>query len=107
MRPGPPAKRGFQVDLGRYGPWAVVAGGSGGLGACCADRLAAQGCNLVLIGRKVEPLDAAADRARDAGVDVRALSLDLTAGDATDRVRQVTDDVDVGLLIYNAGANAY
>ncbi|HTZ51465.1 MAG TPA: short-chain dehydrogenase, partial [Spirochaetia bacterium] len=35
-----------------YGPWALVAGGSQGLGAAFADQVAALGLNLVLIARR-------------------------------------------------------
>jgi short-subunit dehydrogenase len=68
--------------------------------------LAADGINLVLMARKQEPLDetAAAVRAQH-GVEVRTLSLDLTAPDMLDKVRAATDDIDIGLLIYNAGAS--
>jgi short-subunit dehydrogenase len=95
------------VDLARYGPWTVIAGGSEGVGSAFAAKLASEGFNLVLIGRKVEPLEETAQQARAEGVEVRTLPLDLTASVMEDRVRAVTDDVEVGLLIYNAGANAY
>jgi short-subunit dehydrogenase len=95
------------VDIERYGPWAFIAGGSEGLGASFAEQLADQGFNLILVGRKPEPLEEVAERVRNASVEVRALSLDLTAPDMMERVRQVSDDVEVGLLICNAGANSY
>ena len=95
------------VDLERYGSWAVIAGGSEGLGASFAEMLAADGFGLVLLARKAEPLEETAAAARSAGADVRTLAVDLIAPDAIDQIRTVTDDVDVGLLIVNAGANAY
>ena len=95
------------MDRAQYGPWALIAGGSEGLGAAFADRLAHDGFNLVLIGRKVEPLEETAGRARVSGVEVRTLAIDLTAADLLPRIRTVTDDIEVGLLVYNAGANAY
>ena len=33
--------------VNRYGPWAVIAGGSEGIGSAFAERLAAQGINVV------------------------------------------------------------
>ena len=35
----------------RFGPWAVVAGGSDGIGAAFAEELARRGLHLVLIAR--------------------------------------------------------
>jgi short-subunit dehydrogenase len=94
------------MDAQKYGPWAVIAGGSEGMGRCLATRLAEAGLNIVLIARKAEPLEqTAADVRAKHGVEVRTLSLDLTADDMLDRVRTVTDDIDVGLLVYNAGAS--
>jgi len=41
----------------RYGPWAVIAGGSEGLGAEFAKGLAERGINLVLLARRQTVLD--------------------------------------------------
>ena len=93
------------LDSARYGPWAVIAGGSEGIGACIAAELAAAGINLVLLARKPGPLEAVADRLRaTSGVEVRTLGLDLTDSAILDKLRAVTDDLDVGLVVYNAGA---
>jgi short-subunit dehydrogenase len=91
----------------RYGPWAVIAGGSEGVGAALADQLARAGVNLVLIARRGGPLATTAEAVRTHGVDVRTLELDLTDADAVARIAMATDDLDVGLLVYNAGANTY
>jgi short-subunit dehydrogenase len=94
------------MDLQRYGPWALIVGGSEGVGAAFARKLAASGFKLVLIARKPGPLeDLKAELAED-GAEVRTLSVDLSEAGSIDRVRTVTDDVEVGLLIYNAGANS-
>ncbi len=95
------------MQLDRYGPWALVAGGSEGLGACFAELLAADGFDLVLVGRKPEALEETAARCRTAGREVRCLAVDLAAPDAAGRVANGCGDLEVGLLVYNAGANAY
>ncbi|MER5280253.1 SDR family NAD(P)-dependent oxidoreductase [Streptomyces sp. NPDC002809] len=95
------------IDKNLYGPWAVVAGGSEGVGASFAEQLADAGINLVLIARKPVPLNETADRVRAKGVDVRTLELDLLAPGAPAAVREATDGLEVGLLIFNAGANSY
>ena len=89
----------------KYGRWAVIAGASEGVGASLADQLAARGLDLVLIARNGTLLDDVAAGVRDRhGVEVRPLVLDLTVPDVGDRVAEATDGLEVGLLIYNAGA---
>ncbi|MYR07299.1 SDR family NAD(P)-dependent oxidoreductase [Gordonia sp. SID5947] len=95
------------IDVDRYGPWAVIAGGSEGVGAGFARLLADAGVNLVLIARKAGPLEDTATQMRRRGVEVRTLALDLTDPSSIEQIGSATDDIDVGLLIYNAGANSY
>lgn len=95
------------IDTNHYGPWAVIAGGSEGVGSAFADSLAQAGINVVLIARKLGPLGETANKVRAHGVQVRTLSLDLLLPDAVAQIRQVTDDLEIGLLIFNAGANSY
>ena len=94
------------MDLEKYGPWALIIGGSEGVGAAFARKLAAAGFKLVLVARKPEPLEDLAGELTAAGTEVRTVSADMSRPDAIDRVRGATDDVEVGLLIYNAGANS-
>lgn len=93
------------VDVSKYGPWAVIAGGSEGVGAEFARQLAGDGFNLVLIARKPGPLEDTARQCREIGAQVRVLPLDLIAPESTSRIVAETADVEVGLLVYNAGAN--
>lgn len=91
----------------KYGPWAVVAGGSEGVGAAFAHHLAEAGINLVLIARKPEPLAETAAAVEARGVEVRTVQADLLDPEALSAIREVTDGLEVGLLIFNAGANSY
>lgn len=93
------------MDLNRYGPWALIVGGSEGVGAAFARKLAGEGFKLVLVARKPEPLAQLAEVLTAEGAEVRTISVDLSKPDALDQVRSVTDDIEVGLMIYNAGAN--
>lgn len=75
------------------------------MGASFARLLASAGINLVLIARKPGPLEEVAREARThSSVQVRTLQLDITQPDLLDRICAVTDDLDVGLMICNAGA---
>lgn len=99
-------KTSVSISPEKYGPWAVIAGGSEGIGACIAQQLAKSGINLVLVARKVEPLETIAASIRgQTSAAVRLLALDLTDAAMLDRIRAATDDVEVGLLVYNAGAS--
>jgi uncharacterized protein len=90
----------------KYGPWAIIAGASEGIGASLADQLAARGVNLVLIARNVPLLNEVATRAREEyGVQTRVVVQDLTDPDITARLADATAGLDVGLVIYNAGAS--
>jgi len=90
-----------------YGAWALVAGGSDGLGLAFADEIAARGVNLLLVARRQGPLDAAADDLRGRhGIKVRTLSLDLGVADAARQLEAATADLDLGLVVFNAGAES-
>jgi short-subunit dehydrogenase len=91
------------VSKEHHGPWAVLVGGSEGIGEELAKKLAAIGINLVLVARKPEALAATSAKARTAGVEVRTLSYDASASDLLERIRELTDDVEVGLLVHNVG----
>ena len=90
----------------RYGPWAVIAGGSEGVGAEFARGLAERGVNVVLLARRQAALDQVAAVIRDdTGVEVRSVVVDLAEDDAVATIVAATDDLDVGLLMYCAGAD--
>ena len=89
----------------QYGPWALIAGGSEGIGLEFARRLAAEGINLLLLARTEATLQAAAEQLREKfNVEVRTASVDLTADNLDQQVAELTDDLEIGMLIYNAGA---
>jgi uncharacterized protein len=89
----------------RYGPWGIVAGASNGIGAAFAGSMAKRGLNVVLIARRGDALAQTADEIEASyGVSTRVLVADLTSPDVLDRVGEATADLDIGLMVYNAGA---
>ena len=93
------------MDLARYGPWALIVGGSEGVGAEMARQLAGDGFKLVLTARKLEPLLSLKAELEAGGTEVRVVSADLKQRDVLAQVRSVTDDIEIGLLAFIAGAN--
>ncbi len=95
------------IDTAKYGPWALIAGGSEGVGAEFSQLLAEAGLNLVLIARKADPLQQTADRCRRHGGEVRTVQVDLSDPAACTRIAAATSGLEVGLLILVAGANTH
>ncbi|HEX2591823.1 MAG TPA: SDR family NAD(P)-dependent oxidoreductase [Rhizomicrobium sp.] len=85
----------------KYGPWAIVAGASEGLGAAFAQALAERGVNLLLLARRPDLLESVATPLR-AKVEVRTAAIDLARTDLTTTLEELTADLDIGLGIYNA-----
>jgi uncharacterized protein len=86
-----------------YGPWALVAGGSEGLGAAFAHELARRGLHLVLVARRPGPLAQTAELIRQATrAQVQTVTADLAAPGAIDLVAEATADRPVGLVVANA-----
>jgi short-subunit dehydrogenase len=94
------------MNLEKYGPWALIVGGSEGIGAAFARKLAEKKFNIVLVARKEAPLAELAMELRETGAEVRTLSADLSLPDVLETVRKATDDIVIGYLIYVAGANS-
>ncbi len=90
--------------LARFGPWAVVTGASSGIGEAFARQLAGKGNHLVLIARREDRLQRLAEELRETnGVETRIVPVDLASDDFLPAVEQATRDLQIGLLVNNAG----
>ena len=89
----------------KYGPWALVTGGSDGIGLAFAHKLADRGLKLILIGRSQDKLDAAAGAVGERGVECVTASVDIGLPGATARIVEAIGEREVGLYVANAGAD--
>ncbi|SOJ52639.1 hypothetical protein MSIMFB_00152 [Mycobacterium simulans] len=90
----------------KYGPWALVAGASDGLGAAFARELAERGVNVVLLARRQALLDqVAAEIKSETSAQTRTVAIDLAKPDASVKVAEATADLEIGFLVYCAGAD--
>src|SRR5258706_16444698 len=91
------------MDLGLRGRKALISGASKGIGRACAEVLAEEGCDIVLVSRTQADLQAV--RAKIAGehnVAVRYYALDLSDSRNVDKLAAECPETD--LLVNNAGA---
>lgn len=90
------------MDMGIKGRTALVCGASQGLGFACAQALAREGVNLVILARRPEPLEQAAAALRsNYNADVRTVACDITTTDGQDAALSTCSEPDI--IITNAG----
>jgi short-subunit dehydrogenase len=91
----------------KYGPTALVAGASEGIGAAFASRLAAEGLDLVLIARRILPLrQFAASLESEYNVKVTTVSCDLSDPGVVEQIERVLNGKGIDVLIYNAALSS-
>jgi uncharacterized protein len=94
-----------RVDISKFGPWAIITGASSGIGEEFARQLAASGLHLVLLARRLSALEAlGGELAQTFGIHYRTVGLDLTTDDFLGKLEEATHDLDIGLVVSNAGA---
>jgi uncharacterized protein len=95
------------ADIEKYGQWAVVTGASAGIGQAFARRLAAAKINTVLVARRRDRLASLAEElSRRYGTQSRVVPADLEQEDAAACIGDETKDLEVGILVNNAGFSA-
>lgn len=88
--------------------WAIVTGASSGIGAEFARQLASLGCNLVLVARREERLSQlSGELAASHSVQTRVIQLDLLEPDACGHLSDQVADIEIDLLVNNAGFGDY
>ncbi len=94
------------MDLGIRGKVAIVTASSDGLGKAIAERMAQEGCNLVLFARSKDKLEATAqDLAKRFDVRTLAVAGDMSKAGDVDRLRASVESTfgALDILILNTG----
>ena len=89
----------------RYEGRALVTGATSGIGRMFAQKLAAAGFDLVIAARRIGLLEELRDElTRNHGIQVRCLQVDLSQDDCLERVASACGDIEIGMMIHNAGS---
>jgi 3-oxoacyl-[acyl-carrier protein] reductase len=93
------------MDLGIQGKWALVGGASKGLGFSCAQSLAREGVNVVIVARGAEALEAAATELRKLGTTILAAAVDITTEQGREAIWSVAGGPgkNFDIVVTNAG----
>lgn len=93
------------MDLGIRGKYALVTGGSHGIGLAIAKALAAEGCHVAICSRSQERLATALKEIQAAGVETIAIPADVLVPADIERVTQTLIDTwgTIHILINNVG----
>ena len=93
------------MDLGIKGKWALVGGASKGLGFGCAQSLAREGANVVIVARGAEALEAAAVKLRQFGTTILPVAVDITSPEGREAVWSVAGGPgkNFDIVVTNAG----
>ena len=95
----------IRIAKDRFGPWALITGASSGIGREFARQLAKAGLNTVLVARRRELLQQTGDSlAKDFGVQNRVITADFSEEGFVEALANSTDDLDIGLVVSNAGS---
>jgi len=91
------------------GKWALVTGGSAGIGVALARELAGHGAKLILTARRVERLQTLAAELGAKGTEVRVVAADLNDSAAPQAIYDATEGtgIQVDILINNAGLGQF
>ncbi|NXC53323.1 HSDL1 protein, partial [Aleadryas rufinucha] len=95
-----------EIDLvKKYGKWAVVTGGTDGIGKAYAEELAKRGVNIILVSRNKEKLEAVSRSISETyQVETDFIVADFCKGrELYPAIKEALKDREIGILVNNVG----
>lgn len=94
-----------KVDFKSKGKWALITGSTDGIGKAYAKELAARGCDIILVSRSIDKLNATATEIENEyKVNTKVIQVDFCEGDEIyDKISNEIKDLEIGTLVNNVG----
>jgi short-subunit dehydrogenase len=88
----------------KYGKWALITGGSSGIGKEIAKEIAKKGLNIILVARGKEELDKTQSELTSSySITVKTIAADLSTEEGIAKIKNESDIYSVGLFVAAAG----
>ncbi|MHA1121391.1 MAG: SDR family NAD(P)-dependent oxidoreductase [Candidatus Heimdallarchaeota archaeon] len=85
----------------------MIAGASEGLGEAFAREIASKGINIILVARRKNLLEKlCSEIANEYQVETKAVQLDLASADVLEIIKKETENLEIGLVVYNAASSS-
>jgi hypothetical protein len=92
----------------KYGEWGVILGATEGVGKAFCEKLAQEGMNVVMVGRRDQLLRELGEELKaQYGVDYKVVRADLSQPEAAETVFAATEGLDVGFMSYVACLHSF
>lgn len=92
----------------KYGEWALITGGTSGIGEAIANQIAEKGINIVLIARRENLLKTKSEEiSKKYGVEVKTIQADLSKQEEVSKIIEGTNGLEVGLFVPSAGVETH
>ena len=87
----------------KYGEWGVILGATEGMGKALSERIASEGMNVVMVGRRSEQLEELGkELVEKYNVEYKVVTADLATDEGIEKVFAATKDLDMGFMSYVA-----
>ena len=92
----------------KYGEWGIILGATEGVGKAFCERLAKEGMNVVMDGRREEKLKELGEELKNTyEIDYKVVKADFSLPDATDKIFAATENLDMGFMAYVACLHSF